>query len=91
MSNRDEVYSSIRAFVLEKFPQARKNGLTDELMLLEARVIDSLGVLEVVGFMEGTFGIKVDDDDLTPENFGTLRRMTSFVEQKRTHFGTAAV
>lgn len=77
------IRSHIRAFVLEKFPQAKKRDLRDDLMLLESGIIDSLGVLDVVQFLEETFSIKIDDEDLTPENFGTVQAMASFVELKQ--------
>lgn len=90
MSETNGIHPRIRAFVLGKFPQAKKRALKDDLMLLESGIIDSLGVLDVVQFLEEAFSIKIDDEDLTPENFGTLQAMVSFVEQKRTQLGPAA-
>ncbi|MGA1989381.1 MAG: acyl carrier protein [Candidatus Sulfotelmatobacter sp.] len=72
----------IRSFVLQKFPAARKRVFNDDVQLLESGIIDSLGVLDVVGFLEQTFNIRVDDDDLTPENFGNVKCIGSFVEKK---------
>lgn len=89
MSDTNGIHIRIRTFVLQKFPQAKKRVLTDDLMLLESGIIDSLGVLDVVQFMEDTFHVKVNDEDLTPENFGTLQAMVSFVEQKRVQLEAA--
>lgn len=89
MSETNGIHPPIRAFLLNKFPQAKKRALTDDLMLLESGIIDSLGVLDLVQFLEEHFRIKVDDEDLTPENFGTLQGMVSLVEQKRVQLGTA--
>lgn len=83
MMSENGIHPRIRAFVLEKFPQAKKRDLKDDLMLLESGIVDSLGVLDVVEFLEEAFSIKIDDEDLIPENFGTVRAMVSFVEQKR--------
>lgn len=83
MMSENGIHPRIRAFVLEKFPQAKKRDLRDDLALLESGIVDSLGVLDVVEFLEENFSIKVDDEDLIPENFGTVRAMVSFVEQKR--------
>ena len=77
------IQPSIRAFILEKFPLARKRVLNDDLPLLESGIIDSLGILDVVGFLERTFEIKIEDEELTPDNFGSIQRMSSFVEQKQ--------
>jgi acyl carrier protein len=51
--------------------------------LLETGTIDSMGVLQLVGFLESTYGIKVEDDDLMPENFDTIAAITSFVERRQ--------
>lgn len=82
MSDTNGINPRIRAFVLEKFPQAKKRALTDDVMLLESGIIDSLGVLDVVQFLEEAFSIKIDDEDLVPENFRTLQAIVSFVERK---------
>jgi acyl carrier protein len=82
MSDINGLHPRIRSFILAKFPAARKPGLDDDLPLLESGIVDSLGVLDVVGFLEQTFQIKIDDDELTPDNFGNVRCMVSFVERK---------
>lgn len=81
--NSLETSSSIRSFVMRQFPVARKNKIDDDSQLLESRVIDSLGVLDIVAFLENSFGISVTDDELVPENFGSINRMASFVDHKR--------
>jgi acyl carrier protein len=90
MSEVNGVHPSIHAFILKKFPAARKRVLTDDLPLLEAGIVDSLGVLELVGFLEQTFNIKIDDDELTPDNFGSVGSMVSFVQQRSRPSGVAA-
>jgi acyl carrier protein len=82
MSDSNGLHSRIRSFILEKFPAARKRQLNDELPLLETGIVDSLGVLDVIGFLEQAFHIKIDDDELTPDNFANLRSMVAFVERK---------
>ena len=46
-------------------------------------MIDSTGVLELVGFLEETYEIRIDDDELVPENLDTIDNIVRFVEQKR--------
>ncbi len=75
-------HPQIRSFILEKFPAARKRPLNDDVPLLESGIIDSLGILDVVGFLERTFDIKIEDEELTPENFGNIKRIAFFVEKK---------
>jgi len=50
--------------------------------LQENRILDSLGFLDIITFMEQRFGIKIDDDEVIPENFDTLGKMSQFVERK---------
>jgi len=81
--NNGGVPQAIRSMILEKFPASRKRTLSDDTPLLEAGIIDSLGVLDVVAFLEGKFSIKVEDDDLVPDNFGSILRLSAFVEKKQ--------
>jgi len=82
MSPEYEISKTIRSFILEKFPAARRKGLSDDTPLLESGIIDSLGVLDVVAFLEPKFGIKIEDEELVPENFRDIESLTNFVEQK---------
>ena len=50
--------------------------------LRDNRILDSLGFLDIITFMEQRFGIQVADDEIVPENFDTLGRMSEFVERK---------
>ena len=52
------------------------------LDLLASEVIDSLGIVQLIAFLEEKYGIKVKDDDLDPENFRSVEEIASFVEQK---------
>ena len=73
----------VRGFVLEKFPQAKKLGLRDTDKLLESGLIDSLGILDLVAFLESEFHVHVTDDELLPENFQSVEAIVKFVERKR--------
>ena len=80
-ANGSAVNERIRGFVLAKFPLARKRGVKDSDELLESGIVDSLGVLDLVGFLEGEFGLRVSDDDLLPQNFHSIESMVRFAEQ----------
>jgi len=54
----------------------------DDQSLLEEGIIDSLKMVELLSFIEGRYGVVVDDDELIPENFETLNAMVNFLEQK---------
>jgi len=51
--------------------------------LLEAGAVDSLGVLALVSFIEGQYGVTVSDDDMMPENFDSIDAIAVFVERRR--------
>jgi acyl carrier protein len=72
----------IRAFVLERFPLARRRALSDEDSLLQSGIVDSLGILELVDFVIGEFNVDVTDEDLLPENFDSIRSLATFVERR---------
>jgi acyl carrier protein len=59
-----------------------KKTLEPDEDLLGSGIIDSLGIMKLVVFMEDNLGIKVGDDEIIPENFQTLNDMVKFVEQK---------
>lgn len=56
--------------------------LGDDVSFLEEGIIDSLGVLELVAFIEKQFGVGVADDELVPDNFDSVNSLTSFVCRK---------
>jgi acyl carrier protein len=50
--------------------------------LLTDGIIDSLGITELITFLEGKYAIKVDDDDIDAENFRSIDGIAAFVEKK---------
>ena len=80
---RELVASSFRTFITTHFPGSKRRPLGNDDSLLESGIIDSLGVLDLVAFIEEEFKIRVEDDDLTPENFQSIDRMMAFVDRKR--------
>jgi acyl carrier protein len=83
MPQAQTVEDRVREFVLKQFPLARKNGVKPEDKWLETGLIDSLGILDMVHFLEQEFSIHVSDDELLPENFQSLASVVSFVAAKQ--------
>lgn len=77
----DEIRKKIRAFIVENFLFG-KDDLKDDVSFLDEGIIDSTGILELVSFLEETFNLEVDDDDLVPENLDSLDNVTAFVNGK---------
>lgn len=72
----------IRQFVIENYLFGREEGLQNDTSFLEAGIIDSTGILELVTFLESTFGIKVQDDELITDNLDSIDRVCVFVTAK---------
>lgn len=72
----------LRQFIVAEMDQApTAAALTHDYPLIANRVIDSLGIYQLVSFIESRFGIEIDDEDLVPEHFGTLGGMTRLIER----------
>jgi acyl carrier protein len=72
----------IHTFLLKKFPLAQKAGVGKGTPLLEKGILDSLGILDVVSFLETEFSMVVNDDELVPDNFQSLGTLSAFVLKK---------
>lgn len=81
MSQDGIAVSRIRNFVLQTFPLARKRKITDSVDLLEGAIVDSLGILDLVSFLQQEFSVTIEDDDLVPENFRSIESMAQFVQR----------
>lgn len=55
----------------------------DDVSLLQSGVIDSTGILELIEFLELTFGIQVADNETTPENLDGIENLVRYVSRKR--------
>ena len=73
----------IREFIVETFLFGADDAqLEDGDSLLESGVIDSTGVLELVGFLEEEFEIEVKDEELVPENLDSIDNLAAFIAKK---------
>jgi acyl carrier protein len=77
------VSADIEQFILSELTQGR--GITEidpQENLLSKGIVDSHGVMELVGFLEERYGITVADEDLSPENFESVASIEAFVQRK---------
>jgi acyl carrier protein len=78
------VESEIRAFIADNFLLGDDvRNLPGSASLIDAGIIDSTGVLELVGFLEDRFGIRIADHELLPENLDTIDNVIRFVGEKQ--------
>lgn len=74
----------VEQFILGELAVGRGiDSLGHDRDLLADGVIDSLGIVELITFLEGKYAIKVADDDIDAENFRSVDSIVAFVEQKR--------
>ena len=74
------VRDRIRSFISENF---FIEGFADDASFLRESILDSLGMLELVGFLEREFQLHVTETELVPENLDSLDLAAAFVERKR--------
>ncbi len=83
MIDRVSTNQQIRNFLAENFLLSPVGfQLDDHASLLEAGVVDSTGVLELVSFVEETFGVEVADEEILPDNFDSVSRIATYVDGK---------
>ena len=78
-----EIHKRITQYIRMRFPAAKSIEVDSEFSLLDSGVIDSLGILDLVEYIEESFEIQAADEDLVPENFETVSALVRFVESKR--------
>ena len=76
------IISDLKNFLYEESFEELFKSLNTTESLLEKGIIDSVKMLELIAFLEKKYGIKVDDEDLYPENFDTLAAIENYVKSK---------
>jgi acyl carrier protein len=77
------IKDEIRQFITEKFLLNSGDDLDDDMSLLETNTVDSVGILEIVGFIENNFNLKIEDEELTAENLDSINKIVRFIEKKQ--------
>jgi acyl carrier protein len=78
-----EIKDNVRQFITKNFYVADASKLGDDASLLDKGIIDSTGVLELVGFLESEYGIQVADDEIVPENLDSIAAIAGYVQRKK--------
>ena len=75
--------TKLRNFITETFlPSSGLDAFADEDSFMETGIIDSTGVLELLEFIEESFQIQVEDEEVVPDNLDSLIKLSSFIERK---------
>ena len=79
---RPDIENEVHSFVLTNFLFGQTLDLQPSDSLLDKGVIDSTGVLELIAFLEEQYAIKVEDDEVIPDNLDSEKSIAAYVEKK---------
>jgi acyl carrier protein len=83
MPSPDAIEQEVRQFLKDNFPLSADGVTLDaEDSLIEVGVIDSTGVLELIGFIEERYEVEIADEEVLPENLDSIANITRFVGTK---------
>ena len=75
--------SALRSFIIEEFAiDLSADQLTDDLDLIETGIVDSLGVLKLIAYIEGEFDLTISPEELDPDNYRTIAMIEEIIKTK---------
>lgn len=78
-----EIKEQVRQFIVSNFYMPDPTVLADDASLLDSGIIDSTGVLEIISFLEDTYGLTMEEADMVPENLDSITRISSYVSRRK--------
>lgn len=82
MQTEVNIKDRIRDYILESTFDDVKN-ITDDTLIFEKGVLDSMGLLFLIEFLKEEFGVTTNDDELVEKNFESINNIVAFLESKR--------
>jgi len=73
---------NVKAYIVENFLFGDDHRIGPDTDFIENGILDSTGVLELVGFLEEKYGIRVEDDELVPDNLNSLEKIALYISKK---------
>jgi acyl carrier protein len=81
----NDIKTQVRQYILNNFLMGGDpERITDSVSFIEKGIIDSTGVLELISFLQETFGIRIEDAEMVPENLDSLEKIEKYVDSKLT-------
>ena len=77
------IQEEIRGFIVDKFLLGKESGLNDDTSFLKDGIVDSLGIMQLVSFVQEQYLIAIEDEDLTPQNLDSIERVSQFIQGKK--------
>jgi len=84
-----DIKNAVRQFLLDNFVMGSDAVIANDDSFMKNHILDSTGFIELIMFVEETFGLKVADAEMLPENFDSLANIEAYVVRK-TAIGSAA-
>jgi acyl carrier protein len=84
------IRNQLRKFIVDNFMFGTDNGFANDTSFLKEGIMDSTGALELITFLEETFGITVDDEELLPENLDSIDNLSNYLNRKGIQAAKAA-
>jgi len=81
--NKDSIRQQLRSFILENYLFTDdQSALSDDSSFLDGGILDSMGILELIDYLDETFSIKVEGDELIPDNLDSINNLMAFIGSK---------
>ena len=82
MPTNSEIELEIRTFLSKNFPLYEESSIDAEQSLVQSGVVDSLGILELVDFVEAKFDLRIPENEMLPENLDSIANVTRYLSTK---------
>jgi acyl carrier protein len=82
MVTRTDIKEKISAFIKDYFVKESGISLKEDTSFLDEGIVDSTGVMELVAYIETTFKIKIEDEEIIPDNIDSVNKIVKFVREK---------
>ena len=80
--SKNDIATKVEGYIKENFIFENPNKLERDQSLLDTGVIDSTGVLSLIMFLEETFEVSINDEELVPANLDSIDKIAIFMEKK---------
>lgn len=77
------IAQAVREFIVSNFYVPKPDELANEQSLLDSGIVDSTGVFDLIAFLETTYGFKVKDEDMVPENLDSIAHIAAYVARQQ--------
>jgi len=79
---QEQIHNAVLAFLRTNIIYDEKRVILDDDSFLATGILDSTGILELIGYLESEYGVRFHDDELVADNFDSLARITRFMSEK---------